>query len=121
MSSNIKQKRQLRRKRHVRREIRMNSDRARLSIHRSTKHIFAQVIDDVKGVTLCAVGSVSKGLSDQLNGKTKTECAAAIGAEIARLANEKGVEEVVFDRGYSRYHGRVKALAEAAREGGLKF
>jgi len=120
-SNNIKQKRQLRRKRHVRREIRMNSDRARLSIHRSLKHIFAQVIDDVKGVTVCAVGSGSKALADQLNGKTKTERAAAIGTEIARLAKEKGVEEVVFDRGFSKYHGRVKALAEAAREGGLKF
>lgn len=120
-TNNIKQKRQLRRKRHVRREIRMNSDRARLSVHRSTKHIFAQVIDDVNGVTLCAVGSASKALTDQLSGKTKTERAAAIGTEIARLAKEKGVGEVVFDRGYSRYHGRVKALAEAAREGGLKF
>ena len=120
-ASNTKGKRQLRRKRHVRRVIRKTSSRARLSVHRSVKHIFAQVIDDEKGVTLCAVGDSSKALTDQLNGKTKTERAKAIGTEIARLAQEKGVEQVVFDRGFSKYHGRVKALADAAREGGLKF
>ncbi len=120
-TNQIKKKRQLRRKRHVRREIRLHSDRARLSVHRTLKHIYVQVIDDVKGVTVCAVGTGSKALADQLAGKTKTQRAATIGAEIARLAKEKGVEEVVFDRGFSKYHGRVKALADAAREGGLKF
>ena len=120
-ANQLKQKRQLRRKNHVRREIKLHSDRARLSVHRTLKHIYAQVIDDEQGVTLCAVGTVSKAIGDQLAGKNKTQRAAAVGSEIARLAKEKGVEQVVFDRGSSKYHGRVKALAEAAREGGLKF
>ncbi|MEM8711911.1 MAG: 50S ribosomal protein L18 [Planctomycetota bacterium] len=115
----LKNKRRDRRAKSVRRRIAANSDRPRLSIHRTTKHISAQVIDDVAGSTLCALSSTSKKLADQLNGKTKTEKAAVIGAEIARLAKEKNVTEVVLDRGYSRYHGRVKALADAAREAGL--
>lgn len=120
-TSQLKSKRQDRRRNHVRRGIKMHSDRARLSVHRTIKHIYAQVIDDEKGVTVCAVGTGSKAFIDANSGKTKTQRAAAVGSEIARLAKEKGVEEVVFDRGYSKYHGRVKALAEAAREGGLKF
>ena len=120
-STEIKTKRRLRRQRHVRRNIRQHAGRIRLSVHRTLKHIYAQVIDDEEGKTLCAVGTASKALSDQLSGKKKSERAAVIGSEIARLAKEKGVEKVVFDRGYSRYHGRVKALADAAREGGLKF
>ena len=117
----LKSRRSLRRKRHVRRGIRMHSDRPRLSVHRSLKHIYAQIIDDEAGKTLCAIGTVSKALSDQLAGKNKSQRAAAVGAEIARLAKEKGVETVVFDRGAAKYHGRVKALADAAREAGLKF
>ena len=117
----LKQKRRQRRANHVRNRIRAGAETPRLSIHRSSKHISAQVIDDVAGRTLCAISSTAKALGDQLGGKTKTEKAAVIGAEIARLAKEKGVEQVVFDRGFSSYHGRVKALADAAREGGLKF
>ena len=117
----LKKKREQRRRNHVRRGIKMHSDRPRLSIHRTLKHIYAQLIDDEKGVTVCAAGSGSKSFIDANSGKTKTQRAAAVGSEIARLAKEKGVEEVVFDRGSSKYHGRVKALAEAAREGGLKF
>lgn len=115
------QKRTKRRANHVRRLIRANSGRKRLSVSRSSKHISAQVIDDEAGRTLCAVSSTSKKLGDKLGGKTKSEKAAIIGSEIARLAQEAGVNEVVFDRGSSKYHGRVKALADAAREGGLKF
>ena len=114
-----KQKSRTRRKLSVRSRIRKTSTRLRLSVYRSLKHISAQVIDDASGRTLCAVSTTSKKL--ELGGKTKTERAAALGAELARLAKEAGVESVVFDRGAAAYHGRVKALAEAAREGGLKF
>ena len=117
----LKNKRRDRRAKSVRRRIGKFSGRPRLSVHRTSKHISAQVIDDEGGNTLCAVSSTSKKLGDQLNGKTKTEKAVVIGAEIARLAKEKNITEVVLDRGYSRYHGRVKALAEAAREGGLSL
>ncbi len=117
----FKNKRRDRRAKSVRRRIAANADRPRLSVHRTTKHISAQVIDDVTGSTLCSLSTTSKKLADQLNGKTKTQKAAVIGGEIARLAKEKNVTEVVLDRGYSRYHGRVKALAEAAREAGLSL
>lgn len=115
----LKNKRRNRRANSVRRRIAKFADRPRLSVHRTSKHISAQIIDDDKGVTLCAVSTTSKKLSGDLSGKTKSEKAAFIGAEIAKLAKEKNVSEVVLDRGYSRYHGRVKALADAAREGGL--
>jgi large subunit ribosomal protein L18 len=120
-NSNLKAKRRKRRTLGGRSRQRLGTDRLRLSVHRTLKHISAQVIDDGEGRTLAAVSSTSKALADSLNGKTKTERATVIGAEIARLAKEAGVETVAFDRGYSKYHGRVKALAEAAREGGLQF
>lgn len=110
-----------RRKHHVRSKLSRSPDRPRLSVFRSCKHISAQVIDDINGRTLCAVSSTAKSLTGDLGGKTKSERAAIVGREIARKAREAGVESVVFDRGASSYHGRVKALAEAAREGGLKF
>ena len=110
-----------RRKLHVRSRVRGQAGRPRLSVFRSLKHISAQVIDDFQGKTLCAVSSTARSLSGELEGKTKTERAAIVGKEIAKLAKDAGVETVVFDRGFSKYHGRVKALADAAREGGLKF
>ncbi len=120
-STLLKQKRRTRRAFHIRNRIRSSASAPRLSVFRSTKHISAQVIDDTKGETLCAVTSTCKKLGASLDGKTKTARAAVVGAEIARLAREKGVDRVVFDRGASKYHGRVKALADAAREAGLKF
>jgi len=117
----LKNKRRKRRTLGGRSRQRRGTDRPRLSVHRTLKHISAQVIDDGEGRTLAAVSSTSKALSDALSGKNKTERASVIGAEIARLAKEAGVESVSFDRGYSKYHGRVKALADAAREGGLQF
>ena len=80
-----------------------------------------QVIDDTAGRTLAAASTTAKNLGEQLAGKTKTEKATVLGAEIARLAQEVGIKSVVFDRGSCKYHGRVKALADAAREGGLDF
>jgi large subunit ribosomal protein L18 len=109
-----------RRKYHVRNRIMRDGAAVRLTVTRSSKHIYAQVVD-AGGRTLCGAGTTKKALASELTGKSKTERAARIGQEIARLAREKGVEAVVFDRGSHKFHGRVKALAEAARAGGLKF
>ena len=119
-ASEIKSARRLRRRRHVRRRVR-RPDVQRLSVHRSLAHTYAQVIDDTTGNTVCGVGTTAKSIAPELTGKSKTEQAAYVGKEIARLALEKGVSTVVFDRGAFKFHGRVKALAEAAREAGLKF
>ncbi|MEZ5974127.1 MAG: 50S ribosomal protein L18 [Planctomycetota bacterium] len=123
MKSVIQRKNDRRQRRalHVRRLIRERSSLPRLSVHRSCKHISVQVIDDVKGHTLAAITSTSKGVQAETKGKTKSQTAAFLGAEIARKALEAGVTKVVLDRGFARYQGRVKALAEAAREAGLKF
>ncbi len=110
-----------RRKLSVRSRIRKDTQRPRLSVYRSSKHIFAQVIDDTTGKTLCAFGTSGKAASADLAGKTKSESAAHVGAEVAKLAVAAGVTTVVLDRGSAKYTGRVKALADAAREGGLKF
>ncbi len=118
---NQKQNRRHRRTLAVRAHIQRTASRPRLSVFRSLKHISAQIIDDRTGRTLCAVTSTAKSLSESLTGKKKSERAAVIGTEIARKAKEAGIEEVVFDRGFARYHGRIKALADAARAGGLKF
>ena len=117
----LKYKRRTRRSHSVRAKLRRTAALPRLSVNRSLKHISAQVIDDAAGRTLAAVSSTSGALRSELDGKTKTEKARVIGAELARRAKEAGIEAVVFDRGYAKYHGRVKALADAAREGGLKF
>jgi large subunit ribosomal protein L18 len=106
---------------HVRSKIRRTTNRPRLSVFRSSKHISAQIIDDNTGRTLCAATSVGKGVAPTLSGKKKSEKAAVVGAALAAKAKEIGIEEVVLDRGFARYHGRVKALADAARAGGLKF
>jgi large subunit ribosomal protein L18 len=109
-----------RRKYHVRNRLMRDGVQARLTVTRSSKHIYAQVVD-ASGRTLCGAGTTKKALASEFTGKKKSERAALIGKEIARLAREKGVETVVFDRGSHKFHGRVKALAEAARAGGLKF
>jgi large subunit ribosomal protein L18 len=119
--SEVKNARRERRKKSIRRHLAQTGSGVRLSVHKSSKHIYAQVIDDSAGRTLCAICTAAKSLTGELAGKTKSERAAVIGKEIARRAKDAGVESVVFDRGSSRYHGRVKALAEAAREEGLKF
>ena len=93
----------------------------RLSVHRSGKGIYAQVIDDTKGVTVAAASTLDKELRDRLSNGGNTAAAAEVGKLIAKRSLEAGVGKVVFDRGAYLFHGRVKALAEAAREGGLKF
>ena len=111
-----------RRAQRVRRQIRkVAGERPRLSVHRSSEHIYAQIIDDAKGHTLAAASSLEQGLKGSLKTGADTAAAAAIGKLIAERASEAGVKDVVFDRGPYIYHGRVKALAEAAREGGLNF
>ena len=110
-----------RRRLSVRRRLRMRSKHPRLSVQRSSKHIYVQVIDDESGRTLAAAGTTAKAVAGELDGQNKTERAAWLGGEIARRAKDAGVSKVVFDRGPYKYHGRVKALAQAAREGGLVF
>jgi large subunit ribosomal protein L18 len=111
-----------RRKERVRREIKARSSgRPRLSVHRSSKHIYAQVIDDAKGVTVAAASSLEKDLKGALKTGADKAAAAAVGKLVAERATKAGIAEVVFDRGSYLFHGRVKALADAAREGGLKF
>ena len=95
--------------------------RTRLSVFRSSKHIYAQVIDDAVGKTLAAASSRDKDLSEKLKTGADTAAASEVGKLLAERAKAAGVEAVIFDRGRYRYHGRVKALADGAREGGLKF
>ena len=106
----------------VRRQLKkVAGDRPRLSVHRSSKHIYAQVIDDANGHTLAAASTLEKDLKGSLKTGADTAAAAAVGKLVAERAAKAGVKEVVFDRGPYIYHGRVKALADAAREGGLSF
>lgn len=104
----------------VRRRVRGTAERPRLTVRRSSKQIYAQAIDDAAGVTLAASSTLDPELRKSLTG-TKVESAKAVGQDIARRLIGKGVGKVVFDRGWYRYHGRIKALAEGAREGGLSF
>jgi large subunit ribosomal protein L18 len=96
-------------------------ERKRLSVYRSSKHIYAQVIDDDRGITLASASSIEKSTRGALKTGANVDAAKAVGKLLAERAKEKGVTAVVFDRGAYLYHGRVRALAEAAREGGLKF
>ncbi|MBO0698316.1 MAG: 50S ribosomal protein L18 [Zavarzinella sp.] len=113
----LKHHRQTRRAHRVRSKINGTAERPRLSVFRSSKHIYAQLIDDANGVTLAAAGSSGKGAA--YGGNVKA--AAAVGQKLAEAAKAKGISQAAFDRGHYRYHGRVKALADAARKGGLKF
>ncbi|GGA80794.1 50S ribosomal protein L18 [Brucella endophytica] len=106
----------------VRRQIKaVANGRPRLSVHRSSKNIYAQIIDDARGVTIAAASTLDGELKGSLKTGADTAAAAAVGKLVAERASKAGVKEVVFDRGSFIYHGRVKALAEAAREGGLSF
>lgn len=112
-----------RRRRHIRvRDVVVGTvARPRLAVFRSLNHIYAQIIDDSAGHTLVSATDIEAALKASRDGKKKTEVAGLVGAALARKAKEKGISAVVFDRGGFRYHGRVKALAEAARKGGLTF
>ena len=110
------------RKARVRRTLKARSEgRPRLSVHRSSKHIYAQIIDDAAGTTLAAASTMEKDLRGSLKTGANKDAAAAIGKLVAERAVKAGVKTVIFDRGGYLFHGRVKALADAAREGGLSF
>jgi large subunit ribosomal protein L18 len=114
-SSAARQAQRRRRHRRVRKKVSGTAQRPRLVVFRSDKHTYAQLVDDDAGYTLATVSSLKV-----VDGK-KTEKAAAVGKQVAALAKDKGITRVVFDRGGYKYHGRVKAVAEGAREGGLEF
>ena len=116
-------KNSVRKKRHdrTRRHILGTAERPRLNVYRSLNHIYAQVIDDEVGRTLAAASTLDAEVKAQLEGKNKKEAANLVGEIVARRALDKGVKEVVFDRGGNLYHGRIKALADGARAAGLKF
>jgi large subunit ribosomal protein L18 len=116
-----KAKQRLRRRRHVRRRLVGTPERPRLTVFRSSKHIYAQLIDDLAGRTLAAASSLTPDVHKDLPYGGNVKAAAAVGRRLAAAAKEHGIQKAAFDRGHYRYHGRVKALAEAAREGGLQF
>ena len=118
-----KERREARQKRlvRVRRKIQGSQERPRLCVFRSAKHIYAQIIEDVSGTTLVAVSTVSKGTRGDLKASGNVEAAKLVGKQIAEQALAKNISQVVFDRNGFLYHGRVKALADAAREAGLSF
>jgi len=123
MASPGKKKRLLRRRKalHVRARLRGTAERPRLSVFRSLCNIYCQVIDDESGKTLASASSQDKSIRDTLAGLKKSEVAGKIGAELATRAKAAGVLKISFDRGSYKYHGRVRALADAARAGGLEF
>lgn len=123
MSKQLIKKRQSRVARHnrVRAKVVGTPERPRLNVFRSLTNIYAQVIDDVQGHTLVSASTIDKEVAAQIEGKNKSEAAKVVGQVLAQRAKAAGVSKVVFDRGGYQYHGRVAALAEGAREGGLEF
>ncbi len=109
------------RKARIRRTISGTPERPRLTVYKSLKHMYAQLVDDVSGKTLVSVATTSKGLKNEVKEDDKTAAAKKVGVALAKAAKEKGIEAVVFDRNGFDYHGRVQAVAAAARDAGLKF
>jgi len=116
-----KLERRTRIKMRIRKKISGSAERPRLAVYRSNKQIYVQVVDDLNKITILAVSSKEKEVADKSAGIKKTEQAKLVGKLLASKCKEKGIESVVFDRSGYKYHGRVKSLADAAREGGLKF
>lgn len=116
-----KNKARLKRHLRVRKKITGTAARPRLSVFRSSKHIYAQLIDDVQGVTIAAASTLDKELAANVGNGGSVEAARQVGELIAKRAKSKGFDKIVFDRGGYLYHGRIQALADAAREGGLEF
>jgi large subunit ribosomal protein L18 len=111
----------IRRHARVRRRVKGSAEKPRLCVFRSLSHIYAQVIDDVTRITLVSASDVEKDVVSKTNGKKKSDVATLVGTLVAERAKQKGISKVVFDRGGYPFHGRIKALAEAARAGGLDF
>lgn len=105
----------------IRKVVNGTQERPRLSVFRSNRQIYAQIIDDVKGITLASASSLDKEIAEECKGKSGIEASKLVGNLVAKRALEKGIKEIAFDRGGYLYHGRVKSLADAAREGGLTF
>lgn len=118
-----KSRAKIRAKKHERLRFRLSgtSERPRLSVFRSNNHMYAQIIDDTKGITLCSASTLEKDVAGDLTKTNNTEAAGKVGELVAKRAMDKGIKEVVFDRGGFIYAGKVKALADAAREAGLEF
>lgn len=116
-----KNQERLRRHTRVRKKINGTAETPRLSVYRSLNHIYVQVIDDVKGVTLCSASTMEKEVKGAIKDMTKTDAAKLVGKKVAERAIKKGVKAVVFDRGGYLYTGRVQAVADGAREAGLNF
>jgi large subunit ribosomal protein L18 len=110
-----------RRKKRIRKKVEGTPERPRLTVFRSARHIYAQVIDDTSGKTLATASTLASGVKDQLSDANKSAAAKLVGAAIAKACSEKGIAKVVFDRNGHIYHGRIRALAEGAREAGLSF
>lgn len=122
MAKQDPKKARIRRKRSVRAKVSGSADRPRLTVFRSNQHIYAQVIDDTSAKSLAATSTLAKNLENELKDcKSKVERAQVVGKAIAKMCKDKGIEQVVFDRNGYIYHGRVSALADAAREAGLSF
>lgn len=119
----VKSREDNRKKRHrrIRKKVAGTQERLRLSVYRSLNHIYAQIIDDAKGATLISVSSIDSPIKELKQHKGNIATAKEVGGLLAKRAQEKGIKKIVFDRGGYLYHGRVKALAEAAREAGLEF
>lgn len=117
----IKQTRRTRRKFRVRNHLRTNVDRPRLSVHRTAKHIYCQIICDKSSKTLCAASTAEKAISEEVGYGGNKDAAKKVGLAIAKKALAAGIKEVRFDRGFYRFHGRVAELAAGAREGGLEL
>ncbi len=120
-SMNPRLKMRLKRKRRIRKQLSGTGDRPRLSVFRSARHIYAQIIDDAQGATLVATGTLDAEIRDKLPGLKKQQAAREVGKLLAAKARAKGITQVVFDRNGFLYHGRVKELAEGCREEGLIF
>jgi large subunit ribosomal protein L18 len=116
-----KNKARLKRHLRVRKKIEGTTARPRLNIFRSSKHMYAQIIDDIKGVTIVSASTLDKELVEQIGNGGNVEAARKVGELVAKRAKASGIEQVVFDRGGYLYHGRIQALADAAREAGLEF
>ncbi len=121
MGTNAKTDSRIRRKKRIRRKVTGTQARPRLSVFRSARHIYAQIIDDNSGCTLVSASSLEKPLAQAAADKKKVEKAALVGKTLAERAHAKGIAKVVFDRNGFLYHGRVKAVSDGAREGGLQF
>ena len=121
MSSNQRLKARKRRQERVRKKVLGSDNRPRVCVYRSNKHIYAQVISDDKGITLAAVSTLSANLAEAAKQSKGTEIAKQVGLALAKVCKEKNITRVVFDRNGFLFHGRIKAVADGAREGGLKF